>query len=107
MWVAVPKSKYIKSKYIKSKYIKSKYILICILISKLNIRPYNIKLNYLLSRLIVNTKTSNIYYIFIKRKLKNYYYKNTNIMYLKKQYYYSNCKYYHSKNKLRYLYNFI
>ena len=111
--MAVPKSKYIKSKYIKSKYIKSKYIkskylLTYMLIYKLILCPYNIKLNHVLSKLTINSTTYNSYrIIFFKRKLKNYYYKNINIMYLKKPHYYANYKYYYYTNKLRYLYNFI
>ena len=106
--MAVPKSKYIKSKYIKSKYIKSKYILIYMLIYKWIICPHNVKLTYVLSKLITTSTIYNSYHIiFFKRKLKNYYFKNINIMYFKKLYYYADYKYYYSKNKLRYLYNFM
>ena len=106
--MAVPKSKYIKSKYIKSKYIKSKYILINKLIYKLNICPYNIKLHYLLSKILTNTNNYNIYStIFLKIKLKHHCYKNADVMYFKKKYYYANCRYYQSKNILRYVYKFI
>ena len=111
--MAVPKSKYVKSKYVKSKYVKSKYvkskyISIYKLVYSVNMYPYNVKLNHLLSKIIINTNNYNTYLtIFLKIKLKNYYYKNIDIMYLKKQQYRTNCKYYQPKNKLRYMYKFI
>ena len=105
--MAVPKSKYIKSKYIKSKYIKSKYIFIYKLIYILNTCPYNIKLNHLLLKIIININNYNNYsIIFLKKKIKNYCYKNIDIMYLKKKQHHTNCRYYQSKNKLRYMYKF-
>ena len=105
--MAVPKSKYIKSKYIKSKYIKSKYILMYKLLYKIRMYPYNIKINHSLSKLTVYINNYNMYLnLLLKQKLKNCHYNSVDIMYLKKKNY-TNCKYYHLKNKLRYIYKLI